>query len=105
MSLSLWTRPPPTPCPLVRSLAGHATITYVAMLPGGSRFRRFPCLVCLLLAGWAYGQAAQPATPPAEGGKAEQSPAATDKAPEMKVGPDDPVITLRSEERRVGKEC
>ncbi|MBZ5666719.1 MAG: peptidyl-prolyl cis-trans isomerase [Acidobacteriia bacterium] len=53
-------------------------------------------LVCLLLAGLAYGQAAPPATPPAAGVKAEQSaPAATDKAPEVKVGPDDTVITLK----------
>jgi bifunctional DNA-binding transcriptional regulator/antitoxin component of YhaV-PrlF toxin-antitoxin module len=61
---------------------------------------RFQCLVCLLLAGLAYGQAAQPATPPAAappaGAKAEQSAlAATDKAPEIKVGPDDTVITLK----------
>src|ERR1700693_2899549 len=62
---------------------------------------RFQCLVCLLLAGLAYGQAAQPATPPAAtppaaGAKAEQSASApADKAPEVKVGPDDTVITLR----------
>src|ERR1700681_495534 len=62
---------------------------------------RFQCLVCLLLAGLAYGQAAppstsNPATPPAAGAKAEQSAsAATDKAPEIKVGPDDTVITLK----------
>src|ERR1700674_299623 len=62
---------------------------------------RFQCLVCLLLAGLAYGQAAPPststpATPPAAGAKAEQSAsAATDKAPEIKVGPDDTVITLK----------
>ena len=43
---------------------------------------RFQCLVCLLLASLAYGQAAQPA------------PAAIDKAPEVKVRPDDPVITM-----------
>ncbi|MGD0792203.1 MAG: hypothetical protein ABR920_10570 [Terriglobales bacterium] len=56
---------------------------------------RFQCLVCLLLASLAYGQAAQPATPPAAGAKAEEiAPAATDKAPEVKVGPDDPVITV-----------
>src|SRR6266446_2977782 len=64
--------------------------------PGGSRFMRFQCLVSLLLAGLAYGQAAQPATPPAAGAKAEQNAAATDKAPDIKVGPDDPVITLKS---------
>jgi parvulin-like peptidyl-prolyl isomerase len=53
-------------------------------------------LVCLLLAGLAYGQAAQPATPPAAGAKAEPSAsAAPDKAPEVKVGPDDAVITLK----------
>ena len=53
-------------------------------------------LVCLLLAGLAYGQAAQPATPPAAGAKAEQSASTTpDKAPEVKVGPDDTVITIK----------
>src|SRR6202171_768013 len=61
---------------------------------------RFQCLVCLLLAGLAYGQAAQPATPPAAaspaGAKAEQSASApAEKAPEIKVGPDDTVITLK----------
>ena len=57
---------------------------------------RFQYLVCLLLAGLAYGQAAQPATPPAAGAKAEQSAsAAPEKAPEVKVGPDDTVITLK----------
>ncbi len=57
---------------------------------------RFSCLVCLLLAGLAYGQTAQPATPAAAGAKAEQSVSVVpDKAPEIKVGPDDPVITLK----------
>jgi len=62
---------------------------------------RFQYLVCLLLAGFAYGQAAppatpNPATPPTAGAKAEPSAsAATDKAPEVKVGPDDTVITLK----------
>jgi len=57
---------------------------------------RNPYLVCLLLAGLAYGQAAPPATPPATGAKAAPSAsAAPDKAPEVKVGPDDPVITLK----------
>ena len=57
---------------------------------------RFQYLVCLLLAGLAYGQAAPPATPPADGAKAEQSvPATTNKAPEIKVGPDEAVITLK----------
>src|SRR5229473_3297681 len=61
---------------------------------------RFQCLVCLLLAGLAYGQATPPATPtsatPPAAAKAEHSAsAATDKAPEVKVGPDDTVITLK----------
>ena len=57
---------------------------------------RSQCLVCLLLAGLAYGQAAQPVTPPAARAKAEQSTsAAPEKAPEAKVGPDDAVITLK----------
>src|SRR6202795_1287235 len=62
---------------------------------------RFQCLVCLLLARLAYGQAAPPSTsnpdtPPTAGAKAEQrASAATDKAPEVKVGPDDTVITLK----------
>ena len=57
---------------------------------------RSQCLVCLLLAGLAYGQAAQPATPPAAGAKAEQSTSsAPEKAAEVKVGPDDAVITLK----------
>src|ERR1700745_3254185 len=62
---------------------------------------RFQCLVCLLLPGLAYGQAAPPprlpaATAPATGAKAEPSAsAAADKVPEVKVGPDDTVITLK----------
>jgi hypothetical protein len=56
---------------------------------------RSQSLVCLLLAGLAYGQAAQPATPPAAGAKAEQGAStAPAKAPEVKVGPDDTVITI-----------
>ena len=51
---------------------------------------RFQYLVYLLLAGLAYGQAAPSATPPAA-----TPSAATDKAPEIKVGPDDAVITLK----------
>jgi parvulin-like peptidyl-prolyl isomerase len=51
---------------------------------------RFQYLVCLLLAVLAYGQAAPPATPPAA-----TPSASTDKAPEIKVGPDDAVITLK----------
>jgi hypothetical protein len=57
---------------------------------------RSQLLVCLLLASLAYGQAAQPATPPAAGAKADQSmPATPEKAPEVKVGPEDTVITLK----------
>ncbi|MGA3090930.1 MAG: peptidylprolyl isomerase [Terriglobales bacterium] len=55
--------------------------------------------VCLLLVGLAYGQAAQPAPPPAPGGTAAPgAPAApaTAPAPEAKVGPDDPVITVKN---------
>lgn len=44
---------------------------------------RLLCLVFLLLTGLAYGQAAPPATPAAAG-----------DVPEVKVGPDDPVITV-----------
>lgn len=44
---------------------------------------RFLCLVFLLLASLAHGQAASPAKPPA-----------ADKSPEAKVGPDEPVITV-----------
>jgi hypothetical protein len=51
--------------------------------------------VCLLLASLAGGQTAQPATPPAAGAKADIiASVATGKAPEVKVEPDDPVITV-----------
>jgi bifunctional DNA-binding transcriptional regulator/antitoxin component of YhaV-PrlF toxin-antitoxin module len=57
---------------------------------------RFQYLACLLLAGLAYGQAAQPATPPAAGAKTEPGASAMpDMTPEIKTGPDDPVITLK----------
>jgi hypothetical protein len=56
---------------------------------------RFQCLVCLLLACMAYGQAAPPASPPAAEAKAEKTTfAATDTAPEVRIGPNDPVITM-----------
>jgi hypothetical protein len=47
---------------------------------------RLPSLVCLLLAGCAYGQAAPPATSPSVTGQASQV--------EIKLGPGDPVITM-----------
>ncbi|MGA9989798.1 MAG: hypothetical protein WBP69_18635, partial [Terriglobales bacterium] len=56
---------------------------------------RSQCLVCLLLAGLAYGQAAQPPAPAAGAKAAQSTPAAPVKAPEVKVGPDDAVITLK----------
>jgi hypothetical protein len=57
---------------------------------------RFSCLVCLLFASLAFGQAAPPATPPAAGAKAEPNASAMpEKAPEVKVSPDDPVMTLK----------
>ena len=61
---------------------------------------RSQCLVYLLLVSMAYGQAAPAATPqtapPAAGAQAEPSAStAPDKAPEVKVGPDDAVITLK----------
>ena len=60
------------------------------------RFQYLVCLVCLVLAGLAYGQVAPTAAPPAAGAKAEASAAAApEKAPEVKVGPDDAVITLK----------
>lgn len=70
-------------------------------------------LVCLLLVGLAYGQAAQSATPPAAtstaGAKAEPSASATpEKAPEVKVGPDDAVITIKAfcaDARQQGDAC
>jgi parvulin-like peptidyl-prolyl isomerase len=62
-------------------------------------FRQF--LMCLLLVSFVSGQAAQPAPPapappngaptaPAEPGKAPES-----QAPEVKVGPDDPALTIK----------
>jgi hypothetical protein len=53
-------------------------------------------LVCLLFAGLAYGQAAMPAAPPAAGAPAGQAAAPVpDKAPEVKVEPNEAVITLK----------
>ncbi|MGB6475454.1 MAG: hypothetical protein WBF04_15490 [Candidatus Sulfotelmatobacter sp.] len=56
---------------------------------------RFQCVACLLLATLAGAQAAPPTTPSADGSMAEKKPSATtDTPPEVKVGPDDPVITV-----------
>jgi hypothetical protein len=60
---------------------------------------RFLFLVCLLLGGLAYGQAAPPAPSPVAGSQSktdQTAPAAADKAPEVTVGPDDAVITLKN---------
>lgn len=60
---------------------------------------RFLCLVCLALAGLAYGQAAPPATTPSAGNKTDSTVSqpsiagAPAKAPEVK--PDDTVITVK----------
>ena len=57
-------------------------------------------LVCLLLGGLAYGQAAKPAPPPptphpAAAPKAEPKADADEKPTETKVSPSDPVITVK----------
>lgn len=55
-------------------------------------------IVCLLLGGLAYGQAAPPVPPlshPAAAMKAQPKPDADDKASEAKVSPSDPVITVK----------
>jgi len=56
---------------------------------------RSQCLVYLLLTSLVYGQAPAPAAPPAAGAQTEQSAPATPAAPEVKVAPDDAVITLK----------
>jgi len=54
-------------------------------------------LVCLLLAGLVFGQAAPPATHPAAGAQAVPSAAAVpEKAPEIKVAPNEAVLTVKS---------
>jgi len=65
---------------------------------------RFQYLVCILLVGLAYGQAAPPTPPPAPPagevngayppGSGNRNTPAPGKVPEVKVAPDDPVITL-----------
>jgi hypothetical protein len=63
---------------------------------------RFQCLLCLLLATWAHGQASPSASSsiratspvPPNGATAETNYARTSHPSEVKVEPDDPVITL-----------
>ncbi len=78
-------------------------MTFVVISPWRifMRSKCLMCLVCLVLAGLAYGQAAPPVPRPAETkpggtvGPAVPAKAPEVKAPEVKVGPDDPVITLK----------
>jgi bifunctional DNA-binding transcriptional regulator/antitoxin component of YhaV-PrlF toxin-antitoxin module len=56
---------------------------------------RFKCLLCLTLASLLYGQAAPPAPPSAAAPSAPGVLGHSAPAPEVKVGPDDPVITLK----------
>jgi bifunctional DNA-binding transcriptional regulator/antitoxin component of YhaV-PrlF toxin-antitoxin module len=58
---------------------------------------RFQYLACLLLATLAYGQAAPQSAPPAAttAGTPQSAAAPADKAPEVQVGPDDVVLTLK----------
>ncbi len=74
------------------------------------RFQYLVCaLACVLLGGLAYGQAAPPAAPPAAGTTAGPgAPTVPDKAPEVKVGPDDTVITLKgfcTDSKQTGDAC
>jgi hypothetical protein len=69
-------------------------------------------LVCLLLGGLAYGQAANPAPPPtpqpAAGAKAVPAADASAKPAESKVNPTDPVITVKatcSDPAKEGEPC
>src|SRR5258708_34013745 len=77
-------------------------MTLRSFSPGGSSFSCCPCpLVFLSPPRWPTATPPPPPPPPAApspatGTKTEQSaPAATDKAPEIKVGPDEGVITLK----------
>jgi hypothetical protein len=70
------------------------------------RFQYLVCaLACVLLVGLAYGQTA----PPAAGAMAGPgAPTAPDKAPEVKIGPDDTVITLKgfcTDSKQTGDAC
>ena len=70
---------------------------------------RFQWLMCLLLASTAFAQAAPPAPSAASGVKTEQAaPAAPDKAPEPKVGPNDTVLTVKgacADASKQGDDC
>ncbi len=58
---------------------------------------RFQYLACLLLAGFAFGQTEQAATPSASEVKPEKAASsASRQALELSVRPDDPVITLNN---------
>ena len=68
----------------------------------------FQIFVCLLLASLACGQAAPPITSPDAEAKAEHSPAPASDAPEVKLAPDDAVITLNgfcADPKRQGSAC
>lgn len=68
---------------------------------------RFRCLAFFLLAGLVYGQAAQPA-PPRNTTAGDVTAAASDKAPEVEVGPNDPVITVNefcADSAKAGDAC
>jgi hypothetical protein len=52
-------------------------------------------LVCLLLASVLFGQAAPPVTSTAGAKVASSASSAAEKAPEVKVGPDDTVLTMK----------
>ena len=69
---------------------------------------RFQWLMCLLLASIAFAQAAPPAPPVASGGKPGQPAPAPDKTPESKVGPHDPVLTVKgvcADASKQGDDC
>jgi hypothetical protein len=79
---------------------------------GGFYVMRSLSGVCLLLAAMAFGQASQPSAPPA-GAKAEpgaSAPAGTPAtaAPQVEVGPNDPVLTIKgfcADTKQQGDSC
>jgi parvulin-like peptidyl-prolyl isomerase len=69
---------------------------------------RFQWFVCLLLTSIAFAQAAPPAPAASTGAKAEQAAPAADKAPEVKVGPTDTVLTVKgvcADSSKQGDDC